>query len=77
MCLTVRSRQRPIGRRPTDLRLGAGVLASTVTIGMLVRRLATERGTPITFIVVATLFLGLFLLGWRLLVNRFLPGDAE
>lgn len=30
-------------RKPADLRIGAGVLASTVTVGMLVRNLATRH----------------------------------
>jgi hypothetical protein len=58
-------------RDPADLRTGAGVLASTVAVGMIIRQVATDRGTPISFIIVASVFLGLFLLGWRAVACRF------
>jgi hypothetical protein len=63
-------------RDPGDLRTGTGVLAATVAVGMTVRQVVTDRGTPLSFIVVATLFLGLFLLGWRVISQRF-RRDAE
>lgn len=44
---------------------GAVVLASTVVIGMVLRRVFTDGGTPVSFLVVATCFLAAFLLGWR------------
>jgi hypothetical protein len=56
-------------RRPPDsLAAGAVVTAGTVLIGMGLRRLA-GGGTPVSFVVVATTFLTLFLLGWRLAVG--------
>ncbi len=46
----------------------AGVVAwlSTVALGMVLRVIAGQ-GTAVAFILVALAFLGLFLLGWRLL----------
>jgi hypothetical protein len=51
-------------RRPDSLAAGAVVTAGTVVIGMGLRRLA-GGGTPVSFVVVATAFLALFVLGWR------------
>jgi hypothetical protein len=42
-----------------------------VAVGMLLRVVAGQ-GTAVSFIIVALCFLGLFLLGWRLLA-RFVP----
>ena len=46
------------------LRTGVPVWAITVAGGMLLR-LASGQGTAVAFIVVATLTLALFLIGWR------------
>jgi hypothetical protein len=52
-------------RAPESLAAGAVVTASAVVVGMGLRRLA-GGGTPPSFVVVASTFLALFLLGWRL-----------
>jgi DUF3054 family protein len=55
-----------VARRPPEsLAAGGIVTAGTVAVGMGLRRLA-GGGTPVSFVVVATTFLALFLLGWRL-----------
>lgn len=55
-------------RRPlTVIRTGIPVWLSTVVIGMLLRAV-TGQGTAVAFIVVATLTLGLLLIGWRSVV---------
>ncbi len=46
------------------LRAGVGVWVVTVAGGMLLR-LASGQGVQFAFVIVATLVLGLFLLGWR------------
>lgn len=51
--------------RPTELRTGIGIWAIVVTVGMLLRHFVFDDGTATSFIVVATLFLGLFIVGWR------------
>ena len=64
---------------PSSLRVGAGVLAATVIVGMLLRRFVFDDGTEFTFVLVATAFLALFLLGWRVgadLAGRRRPVDA-
>lgn len=49
-------------------RAGVVVTGSTVVAGMLLRALSGQ-GVAVDFIVVATLFLALFLVGWRLLAG--------
>jgi Protein of unknown function (DUF3054) len=51
-------------RRADSPAAGAIVTAGTVVIGMGLRRLA--GGTPASFVVVATTFLAVFIMGWRL-----------
>lgn len=51
-------------RVPLTVRDGIPVWLCAVTIGMVLRGL-THAGTAFSFIVVATLFLGAVLLGWR------------
>lgn len=58
-------------RNPTDLATGAAVAAITVTGGMLARRAIFDDGTAAPFIIVATLFLGGAMVGWRAVAGRF------
>ena len=51
---------------PAPVRTGVGVWAATVTGGMLLRA-ASGQGTAPAFIVVATLFLLLVIVGWRVI----------
>ena len=54
-------------RRPSAIRpAGLMVWLCTVAVGMILR-VISGQGTAIAFIVVALAFLGLFLLGWRLI----------
>jgi len=52
-------------RDPMSLRSGVVVWACTVVVGLAVRRLVFQRGIAIAFIIVATVTLGVFLVGWR------------
>jgi len=57
-------------RRPaTNLRFGTAVWLTTVALGMVLRRVVFAKSTAGTFIIVATVFLGVFLLGWRALAG--------
>ncbi len=49
---------------PARVRDGVPVWLATVVAGMVLRHV-TGKGTAASFVVVATAFLGLFLLGWR------------
>jgi hypothetical protein len=52
-------------RRPVDLRTGVGIWAIVVVGGMVLRNLVFGDGTAASFVIVATLFLALFIVGWR------------
>lgn len=52
-------------RRPTEIaRTGVPVWAVTVVLGMVLRAFSGQ-GVAVAFVIVATLTLALFLLGWR------------
>ncbi len=51
-------------RAPLKVRDGIPIWLGAVAVGMVLRSL-TDAGTAFTFIVVATVFLGTTLLGWR------------
>ncbi|MFD0683054.1 DUF3054 domain-containing protein [Actinomadura fibrosa] len=44
---------------------GVGIWVSTVAVGMVLRAVSGQ-GTAVAFVIVATVFLGFVLLGWRL-----------
>ncbi len=54
----------PLGRRPSTVTGGVPIWLFAVVLGMALRVL-TDRGIAFSFIVVATLVLAAFLLGWR------------
>jgi len=62
--LAVRGWRRPLALWPP----GIAVWLCTVALGMVLR-VVSGQGTAPAFIVVALAFLGLFLLGWRLLAR--------
>ena len=60
-------------RRPLTIRpAGIAIWLCTVALGMILR-VVSGQGTAVAFIVVALAFLGLFLLGWRLLGKLAAP----
>ena len=52
-------------RNPVAVLTGVAIWPVTVLVGMVARRLLFDRGTATAFVVVATLFLGAALVGWR------------
>lgn len=52
-------------RRPTRVSTGVLLWPITVLIGMIVRNLVFGDGTATSFVIVATVFLGACLVGWR------------
>ncbi|NND76097.1 MAG: DUF3054 domain-containing protein [Ilumatobacter sp.] len=54
-----------VWHQPTGVITGARVWATTVVLGMLLRRVLFDDGTATAFVVVATVFLGVLLVGWR------------
>ncbi len=70
--LAARGWRRPVGLAPA----GVGAWLGTVAVGMVLR-VVSGQGTAFAFVLVALGFLGLFLLGWRLvarLVARLVTG---
>jgi Protein of unknown function (DUF3054) len=59
-----RAWRRPLALRPS----GLTIWLSTVALGMVLR-VVSGQGTAVAFIGVALAFLGLFMLGWRLLAR--------
>ena len=59
-----RAWRRPLAPRPS----GVVIWLCTVTLGMILR-VVSGQGTDIGFICVALVFLGLFLLGWRVIAR--------
>ena len=57
-------------RSPLTLRTGTGVWACAVVVGVILRRTVFDRGIAVAFIIVATLTLGVFLLGWRAIARQ-------
>ena len=62
--VATRAWQRPVVRMST----GAGVWLVTVAAGMVLR-VVSGQGTAVTFVLVALVFLGLVMLGWRTVVR--------
>jgi hypothetical protein len=62
--LAARGWRRPLAIRPE----GLAIWLCTVALGMILR-VVSGQGTAVAFIVVALVFLALFLLGWRLLAR--------
>jgi hypothetical protein len=69
--LAVRAWRRPLGLVPA----GVGAWLGTVAVGMVLRVVAGQ-GTAVAFVLVALAFLGLFLLGWRV-VPRVVPAAVR
>lgn len=63
--------RRPFGLIPA----GVGAWLGTVVLGMVLR-VVSGQGTAVAFIGVALAFLGLFLLGWRLVAGRWVSSGS-
>jgi Protein of unknown function (DUF3054) len=53
-------------RWPLAILTGLVVWPITLLVGMMCRNLIFGRGTPASFVIVATVFLGLCFVGWRM-----------
>lgn len=47
-----------------------GMWLVTIAVGIALRRTLFDRGIAVSFVIVATIFLGTFLLGWRGIASR-------
>ena len=64
-------------RAPLDRRRVAVTWVLTVAVGALLRVVAQGRTAEPTFLLVASVFLGACLFGWRALAGRLLTGTAR
>jgi hypothetical protein len=67
-------------KRPMSLLTGLVVWPTTLLVGMIVRNLVFDRGTATSFVIVATLFLGAGVMGWRIAAAQLIrrqrtPGE--
>jgi Protein of unknown function (DUF3054) len=53
-------------RWPLAILTGLAIWPITLLVGMMCRNLIFGRDTPISFVIVATVFLGLCFVGWRM-----------
>jgi hypothetical protein len=60
-------------RRPFDIATGRIIWVVTVALGMVLRRALFDDGIAFSFVIVASIFTGLLLLGWRVVVQRITP----
>ena len=51
--------------RPMATATGVTVWLATAAIGLVLRRMVWDRGTAFSFVIVATVVLGVLLVGWR------------
>ncbi len=54
-------------KSPTRISTGIVIWPVTVAVGMVLRHFVFDDGTALSFIIVATIFTGLLLVGWRAL----------
>ena len=64
-------------RAPTIFRTGVIVWLCTVAAGMVLRHFVFNRGTAPAFVIVATVTLCLFLVGWRGVANTLIARRAR
>jgi Kef-type K+ transport system membrane component KefB len=62
--------------RPLRVQRGIILWLITVAFGLILRHSMFDRGIALPFIIVATLFNGVTLVGWRLLANRVINRRA-
>ncbi|MEY4361023.1 MAG: hypothetical protein RL391_329 [Actinomycetota bacterium] len=66
-----------VWREPIGTGAGVSTWIGTVAIGMVLRNLLFDDGTATAFIIVATIFLGIVLNGWRSIARRVrVRGDS-
>ena len=56
-------------KEPLGQKSGVLISLTTIVLGMVLRKIVFDDGTATAFIIVATVFLGTFFNGWRLLAR--------
>ena len=57
-------------RQPFALTTGCTIWVVTIAVGMVLRRTLFDRGTAFSFVIVASVFTVVLLIGWRLVAGR-------
>jgi Protein of unknown function (DUF3054) len=68
---------RPTWNTPRSSRAAVTIWSTTVAVGMLLRRFAFDRGTAVAFVMVATIFLGVTMFGWRFVARQLAAKHAH
>lgn len=63
-------------RRPLCMKAAGVMWAITVAAGMVLRKFVFDRGTAVSFVIVTTIVLCVFMLGWRLVATQVLRRRA-
>lgn len=64
-------------KRPQAILTGVVIWPITLLVGMIVRRAVFDDGTAPAFVVVATLFVGMCLVGWRVVARSVGAGRRD
>ena len=64
-------------REPWSWPTGVIVWVGTIAAGMLLRHFVFDDGTALSFVIVATVFLGTFLNGWRAIARGIVGRTAH
>jgi Protein of unknown function (DUF3054) len=67
---------RPTWNAPRSARAALTIWPTTVLVGTLLRRFAFNRSIAVAFVIVATVFLGATMFGWRLVARRLAANSA-
>ena len=59
-----------LAERARTITAGIMIWAATVSLGMVLRHWMFGKGTALSFIIVATVFLGVLMIGWRVAEHR-------
>lgn len=65
----VTAAQPSMRSRPFAVRTGLVVWPITLVVGMLLRRFVFDRGTALSFVIVATIATGVLFIGWRVIAS--------
>lgn len=64
------------GLHPTRVSTGIVVWVGVVALGMILRKVVFDGGTATAFVIVATIFIGIAVTGWRAITNRLVRGSS-
>ena len=64
-------------RRPLSLASGLVIWPTTVLVGMIVRASVFDGGTATSFVIVTMAFLGMCLVGWRLIAQSVMRRQSS